>query len=248
MKSARALRCVLLLLAFPAVALATPPLPAAPKLPAPTTIVVNGNAAARGPRPQRVVVAPAGRKADVAAPPKVLQKTPYRSGSSEGVVYEAADYIHEKLGLGAKDTITLYHRTSSPWGGPGERVPISTTHNDGGYFGRGFYLSTQPEDAYGPYELKLEIPVSAFVGNKIFVAPHTGYENVLDPSFVMPHGSDIIASDVGGGAFWFILKPGSEAWVNRLSTTSEFVRTGKEPVRLPPLQRAALPSGWLKTD
>ncbi len=143
--------------------------------------------------------------------------TAYESNGYTGQVFDASVYLKDRLGLGKRDTLRVYHHAREAWGTPGVRTRISP-YKSGGLYGKGFYSSTKPETLYGKFEFDLEIPVSAFEGKKVVEVPRA-----VGDGFTMPAGVDIMTVR-HGTTVWFIFKPGSETWLNRVSTESDFDR------------------------
>jgi hypothetical protein len=150
-----------------------------------------------------------------------LTGTPYSNGGAKGTIYDLAAFAKERAKLSDGDTLKLFHHTAKQWAEPGVRTRISTRKSDGVY-GKGFYTSTKPEKGYGHYEFQLFIPVSKLAGKKVFEVT-SGF---VPKNFEMPPGCDVMAVKAFA-ATWFIFKPGSEWWVQGVSTESDFDRPGE---------------------
>ncbi|MBK7864091.1 MAG: hypothetical protein IPJ65_36930 [Archangiaceae bacterium] len=160
----------------------------------------------------------AGVTADPPAAPKPLTGTAHAIGT----IYDAQEWIADRLGLGPKGELRLFHHESQVWPGavPGEKTWVSTSHSRG-LFNTGFYTATEPDTLYGRKEFQLGFPVKAFKGKKVI---EVAYGKYRDP---MPDGVHIVVvtnpySSTANQAKWFIFKPGDDAWLNESATTADW--------------------------
>lgn len=140
---------------------------------------------------------------------------------NRGTLFDAQAYFRKWLGLMPQDELRVLHRTSKRWAKPGVPTDINPMKAKIGIYGRAFYTATQPEKDYGPVQFRLSLPMRAFAGKKVLEVRRF-YET---GSAELPPGVDVLVNHfrrLSGEQVWVIFKPGSEKWVNQVSTESYF--------------------------
>lgn len=158
-----------------------------------------------------------------AAPPAPAQPVAWKGVNSSGKIYDAQEYLTEKLKISGGGTLRIFHHTDTQWGVPGVKRKMTISQNKGQtgqVYGPGFYTSTKPETGFGKYEFQIELPFKAFAGKKIYETTSGGDE--------MPPGVDILAvPQTWGDKTWFVFKAPSEAWLNRSALEADFDAAGE---------------------
>ncbi len=151
--------------------------------------------------------------------------------TAAGRLLDAQEYVTSRLGLSAGAALVVHHNTYERWAPPGTQARIDTNRSQSGRLGPGFYTSTVPATYYGPYDLEVEIPVSALEGQQFLELPGGTVDWMRSRRIVAraPLPPEVTAVATPGpewrgeaAATWFVFPRASGDWLNSVVTKAEF--------------------------